>query len=68
MALLRFQILSTSYFVQPLSETMMWIETVHCNQWWGGNGCQGFFYQMEDEGKRARQRQDRERVCERDRA
>jgi hypothetical protein len=28
----------------------------------------GFLYQMEDEGKRARQRRDREKVCVRDRA
>ena len=28
----------------------------------------GFFYQTEDEGKRARQRQDRERECVRDKA
>ncbi len=28
----------------------------------------GFLYQIEDQGKRARQRQDRERDCVRDRA
>ncbi len=43
-----------------------WNKSVYCNQWWGGNGCQGFYIKQmmwgreQDSGET-----EREKECER---
>ncbi len=58
--------LTIYYCEQPLSETTMWIKSVFCNQWWGGNGCQGIYIKQLRQGKEQDSGEtERERECER---
>ncbi len=54
------------YCEQPLSETMIWFESVYWDQRWSGNGQQGFYIKQLVWGKEQDSGEtERERECER---